>query len=317
MKLTLSALAIFSVLGLTGCSSSGGGTEQLNNRELSQPTQTQNTDSTTTTQNTSGTTANTTTTTTASSPTNVTTSSTSTTETTPSVPTTTPSAPATPTTPTTPTMGRGGHVLVTNNTAASDTVVYPLNNGYTDNKIIVEGRVVDLGLPISHEIDEFAYINLSPIEMIGVSKGFNHVRFGYYIDYTQANSQGIIPAYQFVIGNMTADSDIPTSGSARYTGRSLIKPVGHGEDAGWFQGYSQFDVDFGNKSITGYVRSSPGEIPLAGSINGTSFSGKHNGSSMQGNFYGPQAAELGGTFSAPITFKGAVTNATGAFGAAK
>ena len=70
-----------------------------------------------------------------------------------------------------------------------------------------------------------------------------------------------------------------------------------------------FDVDFGSKKITGDIDMGSGQkINLAGDISGASFSGTSGNTEMRGNFFGPQAAELGGVF------KGSLS---GAFGAKK
>ena len=107
-----------------------------------------------------------------------------------------------------------------------------------------------------------------------------------------------------------------------------MRPIGAGDPAD-LTGNSNFNVDFYNKSITGSISFEPVAkflnrdpivtIPLAGTIDGASFSGVHNNSVMYGHFYGPQAAELGGTFAAEETSNNghAGIHQTGSFGAKK
>ena len=61
----------------------------------------------------------------------------------------------------------------------------------------------------------------------------------------------------------------------------------------------------------------PNTLALGGTINGASFSGEKDGIAMQGNFYGPKAAELGGVFKGTTIDDGLITNFTGSFGATK
>ena len=231
-----------------------------------------------------------------------------------------PSQSTPPTTPNTPSPSSGsyvGNALVTHNLQASDVVVHALQSNTLDS-IVIEGKTISLNLP-GHELNGFTHTSHSTTEITGVGKQLKHLRLGYYINYIKA-PQGEQPAYSFVIGSPTPISDMPTGGTAKYNGYAVVKPIGSGEHAGFIQSYSSFNVDFANKTINGkldYNGNANDNIHVSGSISGTSFKGTHEGVTTQGNFYGPQAAELGGTFSGPITWKGMKTNATGAFGAAK
>ena len=135
----------------------------------------------------------------------------------------------------------------------------------------------------------------------------------------------------FVMGDQTWASDMPSSGSATYNGFTQMLQSSEyqsGEYEGevpkyYFYGYSTFTANFSNRDFTGqldfeYVAyaNSPymlldtieGDdfiLNLDGTISGTSFSGtvrnpKHPNddvtSSFTGNFFGPNASELGGTF---------------------
>lgn len=102
-------------------------------------------------------------------------------------------------------------------------------------------------------------------------------------------------------------TNMPTTGTAVYNGRSLGSSTG---DA-YNQGTARFNVDFGAKTISGTVSNAAYSADLRGTISGAAFSGAHNGVNMSGNFYGPNAAELGGVYNGTSNGKSVV----GSFGA--
>ncbi|WP_373755537.1 transferrin-binding protein-like solute binding protein [Neisseria sp.] len=86
---------------------------------------------------------------------------------------------------------------------------------------------------------------------------------------------------------------VPTSGKATYAG---LASYGFANTA-FLKGKSDFTVDFGAKTIDGAIqRGTVSEVLLSGKINGASFSGTKDGVTMNGNFFGPKAAELGGVY---------------------
>ncbi|ENV2323469.1 transferrin-binding protein-like solute binding protein [Neisseria gonorrhoeae] len=145
-------------------------------------------------------------------------------------------------------------------------------------------------------------------------------------------SDGIPPAPEalkgrdidlFLKGIRTAEADIPKTGTAHYTGTWEARI---GEPIQWDNkadkaAKAEFDVDFGNKSISGTLTEQNGVEPAFrienGVIEGNGFHAtartRDNGINLSGNgstnpqsfkadnllvtggFYGPQAAELGGT----------------------
>ncbi|QRQ81115.1 transferrin-binding protein-like solute binding protein [Paralysiella testudinis] len=111
----------------------------------------------------------------------------------------------------------------------------------------------------------------------------------------------------FAQGNLSTDT--PTTGKATYEGLS-VHVAG---SAAPITGDSRFDVDFGAKKLIGVVGVAGGGIELSADITGNTFSGTHqiSGVQTQGAFYGPQAAELSGTYS------NKAANYNGAFGAVK
>ena len=99
---------------------------------------------------------------------------------------------------------------------------------------------------------------------------------------------------------------MPTSGTASYVGQSIITadittdiPVL--DDKDYYTGSSQFNVDFGNKTLNGSLGiNNIQPVNINASISGNSFSGSASSSSLpsaarvEGKFYGDQAKQLAG-----------------------
>ncbi len=128
----------------------------------------------------------------------------------------------------------------------------------------------------------------------------------------------------FLKGIRTAEADIPKTGTAHYTGTweaRISKPIQWDNHADKKAAKAEFDVDFGEKSISGTLTEKNGVEPAFhienGVIEGNGFHAtartRENGINLSGNdstnpktfqasdlrveggFYGPQAEELGGT----------------------
>lgn len=128
----------------------------------------------------------------------------------------------------------------------------------------------------------------------------------------------------FLKGIRTAETDIPKTGEAHYTGTweaRIGKPIQWDNQADKEAAKAVFTVDFGKKSISGTLTEKNGVEPAfrieEGKIEGNGFYAtartRENGINLSGNgstnpktfqasdlrveggFYGPQAAELGGT----------------------
>ena len=128
----------------------------------------------------------------------------------------------------------------------------------------------------------------------------------------------------FLKGIRTAEADIPETGTAHYTGTweaRISKPIQWDNHADKKAAKAEFDVDFGEKSISGtltekngveaafYIekgvidgngfhataRTRDNGINLSGNDSTNPQSFKANNLLVTGGFYGPQAAELGGT----------------------
>lgn len=147
-----------------------------------------------------------------------------------------------------------------------------------------------------------------------------------------SGSNAILPALEapkgrdidlFLKGIRTAETNIPQAGKARYTGTweaRIGTPIQWDNKADEKAAKAEFDVDFGNKSISGKLTEKNGVEPAFhienGKIEGNGFyatahtrdsginlSGngstapktfKANDLRVEGGFYGPQAEELGG-----------------------
>ncbi|HGH0110794.1 TPA: transferrin-binding protein-like solute binding protein [Neisseria meningitidis] len=146
-----------------------------------------------------------------------------------------------------------------------------------------------------------------------------------------SGSNAILPAPEapgrdidlFLKGIRTAETDIPKTGEARYTGTweaRIGKPIQWDNQADEKAAKAVFTVDFGKKSISGTLTEQNGVKPAfhiengkiegngfyatahtrdtginlsgTGSTNPTTF--QANGLRVEGGFYGPQAEELGG-----------------------
>ena len=128
---------------------------------------------------------------------------------------------------------------------------------------------------------------------------YSDIRFG-----VSDSSNDRDNTYLFYNGNPT--NSMPTSGTASYVGQSIITadittdiPVL--DDKDYYTGSSQFNVDFGNKTLNGSLGiNNIQPVNINASISGNSFSGSASSSSLpsaarvEGKFYGVQAKELAG-----------------------
>ena len=167
----------------------------------------------------------------------------------------------------------------------------------TLNEIQVGSRTVTVKYPLigSGTLNNLGSAHGSRI--IVSDRALSYSRFGAYVgpDKTDAEiANGITPTKTinvFSMGQVT--TDMPSTGTAVYNGFSVGSVTG-----GYYGGgSSRFNVDFGAKTISGVVSNTAYMDDLRGTISGASFSGAHNGVMMNGHFYGPNAAELGGVYS--------------------
>ena len=168
-------------------------------------------------------------------------------------------------------------------------------NSNTLNEIQVGSRTVTIKLP-GILARTFSILGTRNDRVTSSDGSLSYSRFGAYFgaDKTDAEiangSRSTQTNKVFSMGQIT--TNMPTTGTAVYNGLSLGSRTGDVYDGGT----SRFNVDFGAKTISGTVSNAAYSADLRGTISGASFSGAHNGVNMSGNFYGPNAAELGGVY---------------------
>lgn len=109
---------------------------------------------------------------------------------------------------------------------------------------------------------------------------------------------GVVNGYAFAQGDVTAKSAVPAAGTATYAvdGVLVKNGVPHTSTD------TLLTADFGAKTLNGTVFNDNGNtVTIANArIDGNEFSGSamHNGAAaeLDGHFYGPNAAELGGVY---------------------
>ena len=113
-------------------------------------------------------------------------------------------------------------------------------------------------------------------------------RFGYI---NEGNND-----YIFSLGERT--TNMPSSGSASYSGEGIVGRAANAETA-----TAKITADFGQKTVKGELTQTPSDrstftfnpVSFNATINGNSFSGD-GAVKANGNFYGNNAAEVGGIF---------------------
>ena len=169
-------------------------------------------------------------------------------------------------------------------------------NNYTPkmSKINVEGTDVDIGIR-----------GFTAKYWLNVLSGKKERRFdvccGIYSDMRFGSNSDLIDKshiYFFYNGNPT--NDMPTTGTASYVGHAItsvdLNPLDHRD---LYQGDSQFNVDFGNKTLNGALDIRNFHADINATIAGNYFNGTANSSlvstgRVEGKFYGSQAKELAG-----------------------
>ena len=138
-----------------------------------------------------------------------------------------------------------------------------------------------------------------------------HLQYGHYGFYGSKKENGELnSSLVFYQGLMTPVEAMPQTGSAIYQGNAFYNDVSNINTVG----SSLFNVDFGEKSLTGGVYSAEGRfnpVMLQANIAGNRFvyvDGTTK-NSMSGIFLGPQAEEMAGRFDHPSEGK------SGTFGA--
>lgn len=204
---------------------------------------------------------------------------------------------------------QGIKMSITKGKAGPDTII---TDSPSINQLTINGTIIDF-IPdnfntnlekIQKFTDKTARVSGNPF--------LKHTRYGYA--HEGINGE----AYLFAQGNAT--TNVPNSGTATYVGRAV--EINKDNVARFDQRQQDisigiileaaFDVDFDKKILTGTVGPSKnGRGLLQATISGNKFTGEHNGLSTTGQFYGDDAAELGGTY------RNADGRTVGAYGAKK
>ncbi len=190
----------------------------------------------------------------------------------------------------------------------------PINGNLSS--ITVQGREINITTPEAFTESQ-TLLHMNDYRALGVSSHIgdsrlSYTRFGLQMD----NTDDSLQYRAFAIGSLTPVADVPTSGTARYAGSSVFSSSA----LSYKTQPANFDVDFGAKTVHGRIHSGldmPNDVmEFGGTINGASFSGTKDALNMQGNFYGPNAAEMGGTFKGVYAIPGGdVLHVNGSFGA--
>lgn len=197
---------------------------------------------------------------------------------------------------------KGNHVELVNGTPIN-AVSLPASNDF--NQITIDGKSFAI-YPAGTTSNRDIHTIIDPAKMleVGGSSTYRYSRWGFYYD--RATDK------QYTFAQVQATASMPTTGTARYSGRAIQVQYSGTNNTPRRRGTSDFNVDFGAKTITGNInmRSSP-VIALSGNITGNQFSGTHatSGYTMNGYFAGPNADEIAGTYHKP--------NVIGTFGAVR
>lgn len=178
----------------------------------------------------------------------------------------------------------------TSNTVSNTTSASPLT------EVVIDG----IRIPLTAIDGSGSWYEIQGNGYAGVINGYNATRFG-AIKLSNDNKY-----HTFHQGVATAESDMPTSGSARYTGRAVVVEPDHSARS---LTSAQFNADFSNKKLSGQLGTG---LKMEANIHGNQFNSATGATvETQGGFYGSKAAELSGEF------KDNASGKTGAFGAKK
>lgn len=154
------------------------------------------------------------------------------------------------------------------------------------------------------------------VKTYGYGRNFEYLKFG---ELSIGTSNSV-----FLQGERTAEKTVPTEGTAKYLGNwvGYITGTGTGKSFNEAQDIADFDIDFGKKTVNGKLTTKDRQDPvfnITGDIAGNGWTGKAStaeanaggykidssstGKSIvikdavvTGGFYGPNATEMGGSF---------------------
>lgn len=201
-----------------------------------------------------------------------------------------------PTQPSQPQVAGGtGGALVISGSDNNVNVKRETLTSYDPTKLNVDGKTITIGYS---GIFSGSWSNLR----VGSTDTNIQVCCGRYTD-TRFGAVGSLSGnandYFFYNGNPT--TNMPTSGSASYTGQSIISAGVDALPNDYHTGTSKFNVDFGNKTLNGSLDiANIQPVNVNANISGNAFAGTANSASLpsaarvEGKFYGNAAKELAG-----------------------
>ncbi|MGM8888917.1 transferrin-binding protein-like solute binding protein, partial [Psychrobacter sp. 1U2] len=138
-----------------------------------------------------------------------------------------------------------------------------------------------------------------PLNYTSVYKDFGdnmrigHINGGATLGESQLPVDGVT-----VTGNATKAENVPTDGTAEYTGDATYRELGLDNNIEY--GSSAFTADFVAKKVAGELNfANAGDINLTADIDGNKFSGAaadNDGYNTEGGFYGGDAEYIGGIY---------------------
>lgn len=154
------------------------------------------------------------------------------------------------------------------------------------------------------------------VKTYGYGRNFEYLKFG---ELSIGTSNSV-----FLQGERTAEKTVPTEGTAKYLGNwvGYITGTGTGKSFNEAQDIADFDIDFGKKTVNGKLTTKDRQDPvfnITGDIAGNGWTGKASttkadaggykidssstgksivikDAEVTGGFYGPNANEMGGSF---------------------
>ncbi|WP_059368517.1 Slam-dependent surface lipoprotein [Rodentibacter caecimuris] len=171
-------------------------------------------------------------------------------------------------------------------------------NHYDTTSINVDGVDIIIGLS-NIDIKDWTATIVEGRKLEVCCGRYSDTRFG-VSDSLNENSNG----YMFYNGNPT--QNMPTSGGATYSGDTIIsvRNVYGLEPKEYHRGSSEFNVDFGNKTLEGSLNIpnrnlQPVKVEINAQISGNSFTGTTDSTTLsngqvEGKFYGNNAKEMAG-----------------------
>lgn len=177
----------------------------------------------------------------------------------------------------------------------------PLTGSQGINTVTIDGKTLDF-IPQGFIVGNNINLNAGNMTRIGSGNALSYMHYGYVAD----TAKNVSPTL-FAQGIATASDKVPTTGKATYNGTAV--------DNNKVSYNARFDVNYKIKTVGGTLtpqKDTVGakDILLSAKINGNQFAstGTYD---VNGQFYGPNAEELGGVF------KNHDDSLSGAFGAKK